>query len=262
MASASGESEVPSGVGGRASDVVAQELRRLIVTGEIVSGGHLQPTNTLIARFGVSRPTLREAFRILENERLVSVSRGSRSGVRVLRPSTDAASRVAGQTLQATGATIGDLYQALLGFEPFAVRLLAERHDRGDLTRLRAHLATLDESLLIAPVAEHGVRLARFHHLLVELTGNKVMMLMADLIADAIERHQQADSGERFAVATGSGDPKAFRAVGLKSIRKLLRLIEAGDADEAEAHWRNHLRNANEFWLAGQDREAPVTVVR
>ena len=39
-----------------------------------------------MGQFGVSRPTLREAFRILEAEALISVRRGSRGGARVVAP--------------------------------------------------------------------------------------------------------------------------------------------------------------------------------
>ena len=44
-------------------------------------------------RFGVSRPTLREAFRGLESESLISVRRGAHGGARVHLPNADVAGR-------------------------------------------------------------------------------------------------------------------------------------------------------------------------
>src|SRR3546814_13647595 len=71
---------------------------------------------------GISRPTLREAFRILEAENLISVVRGSRSGARVHQPSTELVSRYAGYVLESQGTTIADLYTARLALEPPVVR--------------------------------------------------------------------------------------------------------------------------------------------
>ena len=63
-------------------------------------------------QFGVSRPTLREAFRILEAEDLISVKRGSRGGARVTEPSLSVAARYVGLLLQVQGTPIADVYEA------------------------------------------------------------------------------------------------------------------------------------------------------
>jgi GntR family transcriptional regulator, transcriptional repressor for pyruvate dehydrogenase complex len=203
-----------------------------------------------LVRFGVSRPTLREAFRILESENLVRVTQGSRSGVRIYKPTVDTAARFAGQTLQATGATLGHLYEAQLAYEPFAARLLAERRDSRDILRLRAHLAQ------VTPMIEQGDSVgqsgaqARFHQLLVDLTGNKVLSFTAGLIANVLEQHHRR-SAEAYR-HLGDVNPE-FRRRGARSMSKLVRLIEAGDGPAAEAHWREHLVNASEHWLSVQD---------
>lgn len=236
-------------------------MRRLIVSGEVVSGGALQPTNLLMQRFGVSRATLREAFRILETERLVSVRRGSRTGVRVLEPGIDSAAHIVGQTLQATGATIGDLYQAQLALEPFAAALLAERRDRRDIMQLRSHLAQLELTLNGGEPSVHAVELARFHRLLVDLSGNKVLSLTAGLIAEVLERHRRSEIVNADMEHPTEAARHDFADMGLRSIAKLVAMIEAGDAPGAEQHWREHVQNANSFWLRFQDQFAPVTVV-
>ena len=79
-----------------------------------------------MAHFGVSRPTLREAVRVLESERLVEVRRGSRTGARVRVPGPEIVARPAGLLLELSGATIADVMVARAGIEPMAARLLAE----------------------------------------------------------------------------------------------------------------------------------------
>lgn len=249
----------PVGSMPRASEAIAEQLRRLIVTGEIVQGGVLAPTVQLMRRFDVSRPTLREALRILESERLVSVRRGSRSGVRVLEPTIDAAARISGQTLQASGTTIGELYDAQLAFEPYAARLLASRRDARDIGRLRAHLRTLEGFLEAKDNVGLAGGLARFHHLLVELTGNRVLGLTSGLIAHVLERHQARARRLTPGEGTGAADYPDV-ALGVKSIRRAIRLIEAGDADTVEAHWREHVENSNRYWLGMQDRFEAISL--
>ena len=65
---------------------IADELRGLIVSGELADGASLGREPDLVERFGVSRPSLREALRILETEGLIRVVRGLHGGVVVQSP--------------------------------------------------------------------------------------------------------------------------------------------------------------------------------
>ena len=71
----------------KTAELVASHLRRQIVRGELKEGDALPPESALMEQFGVSRPTLREAFRVLESEALISVRRGARAA-RVSTPPT------------------------------------------------------------------------------------------------------------------------------------------------------------------------------
>jgi len=102
--------------------MIAAQIRAQIVRGELNEGDSLPGEVELMEQFDVSRPTLREAFRILETERLIAIKRGARGG-RVLAPSVGVAARYFGFLLQAAGTTIGDLYQARSIIEPAAAGL-------------------------------------------------------------------------------------------------------------------------------------------
>ena len=56
----------------KAAELVADHLRSEIVTGNIATGDKLPVERELIETYGVSRPTLREALRILETEGLAA----------------------------------------------------------------------------------------------------------------------------------------------------------------------------------------------
>ena len=68
---------------------VADQLRELIVTGELPQGGRL-PTETVLARdLGVSRTTVREALRLLAAQGLIRTSKGQTGGSYVTLPTVD-----------------------------------------------------------------------------------------------------------------------------------------------------------------------------
>src|SRR5215212_1841536 len=121
----------------KTSEIVANQIRSQIIRGELDEGDFLPPEGQLMESLGISRPTLREAFRILEAEGLISVVRGSRTGAKVHKPSAELVARYAGYVLEAQGTTIADLYQARLAIEPSVVRWLATDRDRRATVKLR-----------------------------------------------------------------------------------------------------------------------------
>ena len=122
----------------KTAELVAGTLRRMVVDGQLKEGDFLPNEAELMAHFGVSRPTLREAVRVLESERLVEVRRGSRTGARVRVPGPEIVARPAGLLLELSGATIADVLVARSGVEPIAVRVLAESGDPRATRRTRA----------------------------------------------------------------------------------------------------------------------------
>src|SRR5579859_1399256 len=79
----------------KTAELVATHIRRQIVLGQLSQGDALPSETALMLEFNISRPTLREAFRILESEGLITVRRGARGGARVQEPSSEVAARYA-----------------------------------------------------------------------------------------------------------------------------------------------------------------------
>src|SRR5258707_6771762 len=110
----------------KTDELVAGTLRRMVVDGQLKDGDFLPNEAELMAHFQVSRPTLREAVRVLESERLVEVRRGSRTGAKVRVPGAEIVARPAGLLLALSGATLADVMTARTAIEPQAAKLLAE----------------------------------------------------------------------------------------------------------------------------------------
>jgi DNA-binding FadR family transcriptional regulator len=67
----------------KAAELVANRIRRAIVTGQLAHGESLPSETRLMEEFQVSRPTVREGIRVLESLGLIIVGRGARGGARV-----------------------------------------------------------------------------------------------------------------------------------------------------------------------------------
>ncbi|MFC4295837.1 FadR/GntR family transcriptional regulator [Novosphingobium tardum] len=227
------------------SEVVADHFRGMIVRGELKEGDFLPPEGQLMTTLGISRPTLREAFRILEAESLISVVRGSRTGARVHQPSTELVSRYAGYVLQSIGTTISDLYQARLAIEPTVVRWLATKPNKKAVARLREEVERLRVLLATGRYEDFLEGVTDFHATLVQVSGTKTVTFLNQLLLNLVARHQ-ADYNRRHPTDRET-HAKRLQA-GLKSYEKVVNLIEAGDVEGAVAHWRLHLHNANETW--------------
>src|SRR4029077_18419179 len=70
----------------KAAEMVADTLRRRIITGEYTPDELLPSETALMENFNVARTTVRDAVRILESEGLLVVRRGANGGGRVQVP--------------------------------------------------------------------------------------------------------------------------------------------------------------------------------
>jgi DNA-binding FadR family transcriptional regulator len=231
----------------KTSEIVADKIRAQIIRGELNEGDTLPPEGLLMDTLGISRPTLREAFRILEAEGLISVVRGSRTGAKVHKPSVELVSRYAGYVLESQGATISDLYQARLAIEPSVVRWLATAKGGGAMVKLRNLLATMEQLLDEDRHEDFIDRVETFHQTLVAATGLKTITFMSRMLINLAGKHQR--EFQRRHARSEDSRRKSHRA-GLKSYQKAVDLIEAGSVEEAVAHWRLHLTNANTTWTS------------
>ena len=214
---------------------IADELRQLIILGELDEGDSLGHEPDLIARFGVSRPSLREALRILEAEGLISVVRGVQGGVVVHRPDQRLTARTAAIVLQSRNVPLADVFEARTIIEPAAVRLVASgRSHRTSARKLRSLIA--EQEAVIDDPDEFGRANARFHEELVDLAGNQTLTIVAEMLNEVVARAVTIVS--KAGQAEGS---IATRRRGVRSQKRLVALIEDGDADAAEAHWRTHM---------------------
>src|ERR1700761_1074792 len=232
----------------KTAELIADHIRKMIIRGELKDGDFLEPQSQLIASYAVSRPTVREAFRILEAEELISVQRGSRTGARIHRPKSDVVARQAGLVLQAQGTTLADIQEARLAIEPWAARLVAKRRSGADVEFLRKSVRAAHDS--IPDATRFAAAVTAFHQAVVELSGNHTLTLLITIMRGILQRHE-ALMAARLNEASSMQERRKRILPGLRSFEKLIALIAAGDESGSEKHWRLHMENANKDWEAG-----------
>jgi len=218
----------------KAAELVANHLREQIINNLIPEGESLPQEAEMIEQYNVSRPTLREAFRILESEGLITISRGSR-GARVHLPKVEVVSRHLGVLLQARGVKLDDVYRARVLVEPPAARLVAERKNEADIKQLNAIIEKERGSL--EDDGRFSLASNEFHRTLVKIAGVETLGLIVDMLNEMLERHLLS----LYMSGAHHKDRVTARRKSIKAQQKLVTLLEAGQGAEAETFWRQHL---------------------
>lgn len=226
----------------RAAELVAADIRARILSGELDEG--LPTEMVLLEEFSVSRPTLREALRILETEGLVRTRRGKQGGAVVSRPTVDTAAYHLGLVLQSVGADLNDLATARHLLEPLCVSLAAQRDDR---EKVAAELEELvDESKeLMGDGAAFTASLLRFHEQLVKSCQNQTLQILVGTVERVWDSQERAWALE--ASESGEYPDEEGQRHALESHRRIARRIAKGDPEGAARASRNHLAASMTF---------------
>lgn len=212
----------------RIAEMVADILREQLLSGVIGDGDELPSQDDLLQRFGVSKPSLREAMRILEAQGLVTIRRGSRGGGIVHLPKAENVASTLGLVLRSRQVPSDDVGVALREIEALCAMLCAQREDRLEavLPALRARLKQEMDSQ--NSPAQSVASAARLQEEVVQRCGNQTIILLAGalraLCSDTTD--SAAESAELDAPAR------------LAAHREMVEHIEAGSGIEAMASMR------------------------
>lgn len=237
----------------KTAEVVAQSLRKQIVRGELPAGASLPAETVLTEMYGVSRPTLREAIRILETERLITVRRGARGGATVHAPTPTTVARHAALVLEHDGATLADVLAARVLVEGPCAGLAATNRSDADVVRLRQLVGRCE--LVNHDHLRLAIEHSGFHTAVVEIAGNATVLLMHKMLRRIVDmaKVRRLDHADETTARV-----KALN-FGTDAHSTLVDLIAAGDASGAEQHWTRHLVASNRYMLDADD-DVPLDV--
>jgi GntR family transcriptional repressor for pyruvate dehydrogenase complex len=213
----------------KASDVLANELRERILTGEFPVGTGLPAERDLVIQTRMSRTSVREALRILEVQGLISIKVGRTGGAFVEHPGEPALASTLTLLIRGQQIPRSALLEVRSAIEPFCARLAAADRTDQDLHDLDAANAATSDSL--PSFVEWHIALARTSH-------NEMLSGLVLALSRAI--HATTDD----AVVDD-----APRRSALHAHREVTEAIREGDADAAARLMSRHGQSADEAFM-------------
>ena len=214
----------------KASDILAEQLRQLIVDGTISPGASLPPERELVTSSGLSRSSVRDALRILEVEGLIVTKPGRSGGSTVRLPGRDSIARPLKLFLRSHEIDLTSLYDCRLAVEPFLAGRAAVNHTAAELAEIErlheAFLATSDN------IAEYKLLNLEWHLAIARASHNELLIVLMEAISQPI-----LETASYQQVTTD-----AARADAKKAHSAILAAIAAHNPELAQRRMDKHLR--------------------
>jgi DNA-binding FadR family transcriptional regulator len=204
---------------------VADRIAADIRAGRLARGERLPSERDLARRLEVGRASVREAIAALQVAGLVETRRGSGSFVAVAPD----------EVREVHDSSPSDLLEARALLEPQVARLAAQR-GRPD-EEIEALLATMEDST--GDVWNDCDR--RFHQRIAALTGNPVLVDLADRIAAVMDEPLWQRLRDDSIAVPGR------TTLHLAEHRMIYEAIAEGDADAAELYASQHIRRVRRY---------------
>jgi DNA-binding FadR family transcriptional regulator len=231
----------------KAYEQVADQIRELIVTGELSPGDRLPNEAALSRDFGVSRATVREALRVLAAQGLIRTAKGAAGGSFVTLPTVDSISSLVHANVnlltETRHVTLEELLEARELVEVPAARLAAARREQEDLERLRATVP--DDAARLGTTAEFAYN-SEFHSCVIAASRNTLLSVSAQPIFSVLQSNlARSTLGRRFHTAIHAHH------------HRIIEAVEAGDADGAGAEMHDHLLFLRPFYEKAWKQSVP-----
>jgi GntR family transcriptional repressor for pyruvate dehydrogenase complex len=228
-----------------ASEQVAAAIQHRIQAAGLGPGDFLGREEDLAAEFGVSRPTLREALKLLASGNLIRANKGPGGGIFVAHTAEGGVraslSDSVGMMLETGAVTLEELLDARLLLEvPLAGRAALHASEEA-IERLRATLAAgtaADGDIDAIHVAD-----TEFHREIAAAAGNRMAQALTGWVFEVLQPRLM--DVLRDAVVPGAV---------LDQHAALLRAIEKGDRARAERAMREHLQYLRDVLAMARER--------
>ena len=217
----------------RASEIIYDQVRELINKGELKPGDRLPSERNMMEMFQRSRPTIREALRMLERTGYIRTIAGS-NGAIVMEPSDENVEQIVADALTAGHIELSEMGEYRVICEVAAAGWAAQRRTPEDIEALREHLDRMRDA-----IGDHEGFIALdppFHKLLAQAAKNQVAAMMNKTLS----RINQSFMEEKMKDMTPAARKKMCKRV-YDQHMAIFEAVSAGDAEKAKEAMTLHM---------------------
>lgn len=225
----------------RVSDEVEDQIRRLLVAGELKPGDKLPSERDLAAQLGVGRNALREALRGLEMAGVVELRKGPKGGSFVTHGTTELLTQGLMDLLTLQAVTIEQITEARITFEQSVVRMACRKATQADFNEMRDVLQAAQDAYERKDFDTKLCKLVEFHIVLGHATHNPVLVFVIKSIMGFMLKYAQHVGPDR-------------NDLSLIAIGRVIDALRARDEDAASQAMNEHLERLKERYL-GYERK-------
>lgn len=232
---------------------IVQQVEDAIATGRLKPGQRLPSERELVAQFGASRPTVREALRVLESNGLVRSRPGDPNGPEILPFSSHGLAKQMTRLAQVEEMSIAELVAFRMILDGSANLLAARLRTDDELRAIEETLVVMEQAIGVgfeqfseADVAFHDAIAAASRNALIQVCNKVVRGVVLSLIADKVTRARNS---------------KALMRESLQHHREVWEAIRAGDGPGAARISRQNLYDYYAGYVPEADRQGLLALL-
>ncbi|MSM38567.1 MAG: GntR family transcriptional regulator [Geobacter sp.] len=218
---------------------VVEQIQEAIVSGKLKAGEHLPAERELKEKFNVSRGTLREALRVLEQKGLIQIKTGVTGGSVVRGASTDQMSESLGLLIRSRKVSLQQLAEFREGVEGLVAALAAERATAKDVQRLQTLLGQAKELLSKGALFwDAFIRTDEEIHLaLAEMTANQLYISVLQTVYSNIHTYYESYLAKE----------EHLLEENYRDLADIVQAIATKNAESARHLAQDHVRRFNSY---------------
>jgi DNA-binding FadR family transcriptional regulator len=218
---------------------VVEQIQEAILDGRLTAGQTLPAERELKEMFSISRGTLREALRVLEQKGLIEIKLGVGGGSVVKAVDTDQISESLGLLIRSQQVSLNHLAQFREDVEGIVAGHAAENRNAEDIHKLKVLLQNACECVKKGTSRRNAfIDIDKqIHMTMARITGNPVYISVLHSIHDNIHRYY-----DRFL----SMDRPELEE-NYNDLCNLVNAIENGEVERARILAKDHVQRFNQY---------------